>query len=47
MNLNAFADAWNDFLKFMDRVVQWLTYLFDENKENDSWPPVDYPEIDA
>ena len=41
-------ELWEDFLKFMDRVVQWLKYLFtgEVNSENGKWPPDDYPGID-
>ena len=46
MNINwdNFMNVWDEFLKFMDRVVQWLQYVFGVI---DEWPPVDYPEIDA
>lgn len=43
MNWDQFAEAWDEFLKFMDRVVQWLQYVF---KVTDTWPPEDYPNID-
>lgn len=42
MDFNAFMQVWDEFLKFMDRVVQWLQYLFN----NGEWPPEDYPNID-
>ncbi len=38
-NLN---NVWDEFMKFMDRVIQWLVYLFTEGE----WPPEGYPSID-
>ncbi len=42
MDFNALLNVWNEFLAFMDRVVQWLQYLF----ANGEWPPADYPDFD-
>lgn len=36
-------NLWDDILKFFDRVVQWLKYVFTGEGE---WPPADYPELD-
>ncbi len=44
MNVSRFEEVWNEFLAFMDRVVQWLVYLF--SGEEGTWPPEDYPGID-
>ena len=44
MNWDNLMNVWNEFLKFMDTVVQWLQYVF---KITDKWPPEEYPEIDA
>lgn len=46
MNLNwdNLMNVWDEFLKFMDRVVQWLQYVFGVT---DEWPPKPYPDIDA
>ncbi len=43
MNWSNFEEVWNDFLAFMDRVIQWLMYVFGVT---DEWPPEDYPGID-
>lgn len=43
MNVSRFEEVWNEFLAFMDRVVQWLVYLF--SGEEGTWPPEDYPGI--
>ena len=45
MNVGRFEEVWNEFLAFMDRVVQWLVYLFQGADEGEEWPPVDYPDI--
>ncbi len=42
IDMNAFLNVWDEFLAFMDRVVQWLQFLF----ANGEWPPEDYPNID-
>lgn len=46
MNLNwdVLMEVWDSFLEFMDRVVQWLQYVF---KVTDKWPPEEYPDVDA
>lgn len=46
MNLNwdNLMNVWDEFLKFMDRVVQWLQYVFGVT---DEWPPKPYPDMDA
>lgn len=45
LDFNAFMIVWEEFLTFMDRVVQWLQYVFGDG---DKWPPEqDYPDIDA
>lgn len=46
MNWDAFYDFWNDFLKYMDRCVQWMKFLFTgegEVTQRPGWPPEDYP----
>lgn len=43
MNWGNFEEVWDSFLNFMDRVVQWLKYVFGAT---DEWPPEDYPNID-
>lgn len=43
MNWDNLLMVWEEFLGFMDRVVQWLQYVFGVI---DEWPPVDYPDID-
>lgn len=42
MNWNNFMEVWNEFLAFMDRVVQWLMFIFGAGE----WPPKDFPNID-
>lgn len=42
MNWDIFLEVWDSFMAFMDRVVQWLMYLFGEGE----WPPEDFPNID-
>ncbi|MGN0486372.1 MAG: hypothetical protein ACI4GB_03990 [Acutalibacteraceae bacterium] len=44
MNTDRLLSVWSDFLAFMDRVVQWLQYVFGIR---DTWPPEDYPDFDA
>lgn len=46
MNINwdNFMGVWDEFLAFMDRVIQWLQYVFGAIEK---WPPEDYPDIDA
>lgn len=44
MNTDRLLSVWSDFLAFMDRVVQWLQYVFGIR---DKWPPEDYPDFDA
>lgn len=48
MNWDLFVDVWNEFLVFMDRVVQWMKFVFtgDNGVGGDTWPPEDYPNID-
>ena len=43
MNWDVFLSVWEDYLAFMDRVVQWLKYVF---TGEGTWPPTDYPGID-
>lgn len=43
MNWDVFMEVWDSYLKFMDRVVQWLKYLF--AGEDSTWPPADYPDF--
>lgn len=43
MNWDIFMEVWDSFLEFMDRVVQWLQFVFGVIEE---WPPKDYPDID-
>ena len=43
MNWDVFMGVWEDFLAFMDRVVQWLKYVF---TGEGTWPPEDYPGFD-
>ena len=43
MNWDVLMEVWNEFLSFMDRVVQWLQFVFGVT---DKWPPEDYPNID-
>lgn len=42
-----FVEVWDEFLKYMDRVVQWLKFVFTGNEgyDGEEWPPVDYPEL--
>lgn len=42
MNWDVLMEVWDSFLTFMDRVVQWLTFLF----AGGEWPPEDFPNID-
>ncbi len=42
MNWNSFMEVWDEFLKFMDRVVQWLMFIFGAT---DKWPPEEFPDI--
>ena len=44
MNWDAVLGIWDEFLAFMDRVMQWLQYVF--KVEGAVWPPEDYPNID-
>lgn len=44
MNWENAVAVWEEFLNFMDRVFQWLQYVFGVTNE---WPPKDYPDIDA
>lgn len=42
MNWDIFMEVWDSFMAFMDRVVQWLMYLF----VGGDWPPEkDFPDI--
>ena len=43
MNWDSLLNVWDEFLAFMDRVVQWLQYVFGVI---DTWPPEEYPGID-
>ncbi len=43
MDFNAFMVVWKEFLSFMDRVVQWLQYVF--GGDDATWPPNEYPDI--
>ena len=47
MNWDNVMSVWDEFLAFMDRVVQWLKWLFEGAANGEEWPPKDYPEIDA
>lgn len=42
MNWDALMEVWDSFMEFMDRVVQWLQFVFGVTKE---WPPEEYPDI--
>ena len=42
MNWDNLLGVWDEFLAFMDRVVQWLQYVFGVT---DEWPPEDYEDI--
>ncbi len=42
MNWDGFREVWDEFLAFMDRVMQWLQFIF----AGGEWPPEDYPNID-
>lgn len=44
MNWNVLMEVWDSYLAFMDRVVQWLMYLF-SGEEDETWPPKDYPDM--
>ena len=44
MKFSDFQELWDNFLNFLDRSFQWLMYLF---TGEGTWPPVDYPDIDA
>ena len=46
MNLNwdRVGEVWDEFLAFMDRVFQWLQYVFGAT---DEWPPEDFGDINA
>ncbi|MBQ7005838.1 MAG: hypothetical protein IJN68_05345 [Clostridia bacterium] len=46
MNWDVLMEVWESFMTFMDRVVQWLTWLFDGRANGETWPPEDYPDID-
>lgn len=46
MNWDVFMEVWESFMTFMDRVVQWLTWLFDGRANGETWPPEEYPDID-
>ena len=43
MNWDNFMGVWDEFLKFMDRVFQWLKYVFGLGE----WPPVEYPDFNV
>ena len=44
MNWDALLSVWEDFLAFMDKVIQWINYVFTGEGE---WPYPDYPDFDA
>lgn len=44
MNWDVLMEVWDSFMEFMDRVVQWLQFVFGVT---DKWPPEEYPDIDA
>ena len=44
MNWDRVEEVWGEFLAFMDRVVQWLEYVFGVT---DKWPPEDFEDINA
>ena len=46
MNWGELQKVWDDFLAFMDKVVQWIQYVFDTDKDK-VWPFPDYPDFDA
>lgn len=47
MNWDAFVAIWDEFLAFMDRVVQWVKFVFtgENGYDGEEWPPEEYPEI--
>ena len=45
MNWDVFMEVWESFMTFMDRVVQWLTWLFEGRDNNETWPPEDAPNL--
>ncbi len=42
--MDAFMQVWDEFLAFMDRVVEWLKWVFTGEGE---WNPDGYPDINA
>lgn len=42
MDWKVAQEVWDEFLWFMDRVMQWLQYVFGIK---DKWPPEDYPDF--
>ena len=44
MNWDNFMNVWDEFLAFMDRVVQWLKYVFNITE---TWPPEEYPDFNG
>ena len=47
--MGEFMNIWDEFLAFMDRVVQWLKFVFtgEIDSADGEWPPKDYPDINA
>lgn len=43
INWDVFMEVWDSFLAFMDKVVQWLQFLF----VGGEWPPEEYPDVNA
>ena len=42
MNWDVFMEVWDSFMTFMNRVVQWLQYIFGVTNE---WPPEEFPDF--
>ena len=47
--MGEFMNIWDEFLAFMDRVMQWLKFVFtgEIDSTDGEWPPKDYPDINA
>lgn len=45
IDFGVFQEVWDEFLAFMDTVMQWLQFVFGVT---DQWPPEEeYPNINA
>ena len=44
MNWDALISVWDEFLAFMDKVMQWIQFVFTGEGE---WPYPDYPDFNA